>query len=67
MLYLNSWWLCIFPYIASSDGKPRTEKQQVKRSIRLLPLNGRRWLRSDVVCYAVNASNFANDARRNAG
>ena len=34
--------------------------------IGLLPLNGRRWLWSDVVGYAVNTSNFANNARRNA-
>ena len=35
--------------------------------IGLLPLNGRRWLWSDVVGHAVNASNLTDDARRNAG
>lgn len=33
----------------------------------LFPLNGRRWLWSDVVRYAVNASNLADNTRRNAG
>ena len=33
----------------------------------LLPLNGRGWLWSDVVGYAVNASNLADNPRRNAG
>ena len=35
--------------------------------ISLLPLNGRRWLWSDVVGYAINASNLADNTGRNAG
>ena len=54
-------------------GKVKTQrhstahKRAFQSPIGLFPLNGRRWLWSDVVGYAVNASNLADNARRNAG
>lgn len=60
-------WLYAFSSVAAHCDTLRMEFRLRKIRSSLLPLNGRGWLWSDVVGYAVNTSNLADDARRNAG
>lgn len=49
------------------SGGTRQHQKASQKLAPLFPLNGRRWLWSNVVGHAVNASNLTDDARRNAG
>ena len=61
--------LIALPYSNSETvpGGTQRHRNASSEDIPLFPLNGRRWLWSDVVGYAVNTGNFTDDARRNAG